>query len=384
MNKSAALSLILPVLLLSETSAQAMQFEYDNWTFNAGGTFKVLYGQNSYEKQYDNTDNHNETYSGANINLSATYKFTPRYQLGFYYSTDTDGNNYLNDYSPNEWDEQFYAALQSPYGEIQIGQNYNVAYLFYAGAPNAASPLGINDSSIVNFYSNPNWINNGGKRAAYRTLNSTQLDTDNVATKFNYISPEFHGTRFGFTYMPEAYINQGLINGYAPYHNEEAYVFALSNNSRFGDFIINSYLGYGLYAKEDKDYAAGLNITWKEWTLGGSFRRTNVDGNRYPVNKQINSYMTAPYFDNFREGKAWNIGLSYTYGKLTTALLYFETEADLTQNQDKYIQFTNQYQYNEYLSLFATVAHVSFTGADNTAADSNKGYSYITGFMLNI
>lgn len=377
----------LPIFIISSLlyapSVQAMQFDYNDWTFNAGGSFTALYGLNSYEKQYESENNWSETYSGLTINLSAAYNITPEYQVGAFYSTDTDGTNYLHDYDLNEWDEQFYGFIKSPYGQLQIGQNYNVGYLFYVGAP-TTGPLYVNDSTVTNFLNNPNWNSTGGKRAAYLTLNSTQLDTDNVAAKINYISPTFYGTQFGFSYMPKAYVNQGLINGYAPYHNEDAYVVALSNTHNFGEVTLNSYLAYGLYAKDDNDYAAGLSLAWRNWTLGGSFRRTTVDGDRYPINRQINSYMTAPYFDNFREGKAWNIGASYTYGKLTTAVTYFEAEADLTANKDQYLQWTNQYQYNKYLSLFATIAHVSFTGVSNSASDSNKGYSYITGFTLSI
>ena len=383
MHLRTGLPLLVSGLFLYTSPAQSMQFTHDNWTFNAGGVFKALYGQNSYEKQYDNYDNRSETYSGLTINLSAAYNITPEYQVGAFYSTDTDGTNYLHDYDLNEWDEQFYGFIKSPYGQIQIGQNYNVGYLFYVGAP-TTGPLGVNDSTVTNFLSNPNWFNNGGKRAAFQTLNSTQLDSDNVAAKINYISPTFYGTQFGFSYMPQAYNNQGLINGYAPYHNEEAYVFALSNTHQFGEVTLNTYLAYGLYAQDDNDYAAGMQLAWRNWTLGGSYRRTNIDGDRYPINQQINNYLTAPYFDNFREGQAWNIGTSYTYDKLTTAVTYFEAQADLTANTDKYIQWTNQYQYNKYLSLFATIAHVSFTGATNSASDSNKGYSYITGFTLSI
>ncbi len=373
----------LSFLFLNISEASAEKFHYGPWDFEAGVTTTVLYGYNRYGREYRERDNRDETYSSVWGTLSAAYNFNSDYKLALYYLPTSDGNRYLKNYRGNQWTNRGYGALFTPYGQFQAGAFYNVAFQFYVGAPEVG-PHSVNDSNITNFFSNPNWNRNGGKIASYLTLNSAMMNTDNIANKFSYISPTFYGTTFGFTYMPSAYSNEGLINGYAPYRNDEAYVFALANEKQLGEFNLRSYLGYGIYSRNDKEYAAGASVVWRNWTLGGAFHRTDADGGRYPLNRQINDYLTPAYFDNFREGKAWDIGLSYTYGKFSTAVTYFNSKADNTDNEDEFIQFTNRYQVNKHLNLYATLAHVNFKGLDNRASDSNKGYSYIAGFRVEI
>ena len=127
-----------------------------------------------------------------------------------------------------------------------------------------------------------------------------------------------------------------------------------------------------------------MSIAYKGWNIGGSYRQTNVTGSDDPINVQINPSLTPDYYDGYREGHAWNIGASYTYENWTTALTYFETNADRTPNKDRYIQFLNQYQINKHLTLYAVLAHVRFRGMENSPSDSNKGYSLIGGFSINI
>lgn len=367
--------------LFSTSPASAtLEYKHENWTFGIAPMFTVMYSYNSFDKKFDNLDDKNETYTGADIFSSAEYKFNDDYQLGIYLDFNTDGNQYLKDYRGYEWDEQLYGILTTPYGSFQYGQTYNVGYLFYTGAP-SVGPLGVNDSGITNYLTNPDW-SRSGRIAAYRTLNSTAMNTENVAAKINYISPAWKGTQFGFSYVPDTYSNEGLISKYTDYSNNDAYIFALSNQTKLGDFNVSSYLGYGIYMKNDLEYAAGLTVAYKNWTLGGSFHRTYVDGDDTPVNHYINSYYTPELFDNYREGKAWNIGLGYQYEDYHVALTYFESTADNSANKTELVQFSNQYQLNKYLKLYGVIAHANFIGS---AGDSiNKGYAYITGFRIQL
>lgn len=381
MNKKIILGLSLA--LLYSASVQAMEFKHGPWTINAGVNATVLYGYNKYQKKYDVQNNRDETYSSVYVTLSAAYNFNDDYQLALYYLPNSSGTSYLKNYEGHEWINQAYGALQTPYGQIQAGPNYNVAYQFYVGAP-VLAPLYVNNSAITDFLDNPNWDRDGGPTAFYPTLDSTQLDSDNIANKFTYISPTVYGTNFGFSYMPQAYNNQGMISGYAPYRNEEAYVFALSNEYNLGEVTISSYAGYGIYVNSNEDLGLGMSVSYKGWNIGGSYRQTNVTGDDDPLNIQIDPTLTPDFYDGYREGYAWNIGASYTYEKWTTALTYFEAKADRTKNRDQYVQFLNQYALNDHLTLYAALAHVRFRGMTNTPADSNKGYSLIGGFSISI
>ena len=83
-----------------------------------------------------------------------------------------------------------------------------------------------NNRDVVNFISNPNWVRDG-KVTKFATLDSTAIDTDGVAPKISYISPEFYNTYLGLSYVPDAYNRAGLISRYASYKEDGGHVAAL-------------------------------------------------------------------------------------------------------------------------------------------------------------
>ena len=83
-----------------------------------------------------------------------------------------DSAKEVENYNQGIWGEEVYALMETPYGEMSIGQDMNVAYNFAVGAPNVGSNK-INNTDLVNFITNPNWYKKGHK-VAYKTLNSTQ------------------------------------------------------------------------------------------------------------------------------------------------------------------------------------------------------------------
>ena len=374
--------LVASYLVLTISPLQAKQFKYENWTLTAGAQAKVLYGYNSFSQKYDSVNDKDETYTSLNLNFSAAYNFNQDYQLAVYYLPDSSGTEYLKSYDGSEWDHQIYGALITPYGQIQVGMNYNVAYQMYVGAP-SIDPLGVNDSGITDFLDNPNWDRIGGKVAFYPTLDSTRMDTDNIAPKFSYLSPIYKGTQFGFSYMPSAYNREGLLNGYAPYYDKEAYVAALSNQHQFGEFNLSTYVGYGFYVDDHQDMSVGASLAYKNWTLGGSYRQTEADSDN-PINQKISTSREPLYYDGFRDGRVWNIGLSYTYENFSTGVSYFESIAEKSDNRDQFVQWANQYQVDDYWTLYAAIGYVRFEGLRGTAADSNEGCSFITGVGFNI
>ena len=369
---------MLPILLIAQEARATLEYRHEQWTFGVAPMFTTMFAYNSFDKKYDDLNDKTETYTGVDIFSSVEYKFNRDYNFGLYLDFNTDGNQYLKNYRGYDWDEQLYGIMTTPYGSFQYGQTYNVGYLFYTGAP-SVGPLGVNDSGITNYLTNPDW-SRSGRIASYRTLNSTAMNTENVATKINYISPRWKGTQIGFSYVPDTYSNEGLISKYTDYSNNDAYIFAINNQTQIGDLSINSYMGYGIYMKNDQEYALGMSLNYQGWTLGGSFHRTYIEGNDVPINQYINSYYTPELFDNYREGKAWNIGLGYKYQDYDVALTYFESKADNSKNKTEIVQFSNQYQWNEYLKLYGIIAHANFVGSSGLSI--NKGYSYMTGFRV--
>ncbi len=352
------------------------------WNFDVSGSANALYGYSDVSARYEKYNDNNHTPSDINISLAAEYAFdNPSYQLGMYLDVMAGADKELEDYTQGKWGEEAYAILDTPMGRLMGGQTYNVAYQFGVGAP-SVGPLGVNNSDIVDFIANPNWQRNK-KGTAYRTLNSTDINTDGVAPKISYISPEFYHTILGLTYVPDVYSRTGLVSRYADYKNEDGYIASLYNQTELGSFNLETSLGFATFADDDKEFSAGMRVSHGNWTLGGAYRRTYVDGNDYPQNLRRNPLREPEFFDSYREGYAWNIGLGYAIGPYEVALSYFNSKADNTDNEDRIVQFSNQYQLNKYVDLYLIAAHVDYQGADDDAHNNSQGYAFITGLGVN-
>lgn len=368
--------LVLLGALFATTSALAGE-----WNFEAGGNADALYGYSDVESRYESLDQNNSTPSEVNVNLSAEYSFNEEYKTGLYLDLMAGGDKQVKNFNQGAWGEEAYGVFDSPYGRIMLGQTYNVAYQFGVGAP-SVGPLGVNNSRIVDFITNPNWERDS-KSASFRTLNSTDINTDGTAPKVTYITPEFYNTMLGFTYVPDSYSRSGLINKYADYDNKDAYILGLYNSFEIYGVDVAASLGYGEFLDDDKELSAGLSLSRGGWTLGGSYRRTYVDGGDYPLNVVSNQERTPDLFDSYREGYAWNVGISYEIGPYQVGLSYFNAKADHSDNEDKIVQLSNSYQINKYVDVYLIAAHVDYRGSSKNIYDNNKGYAFVSGIGIN-
>lgn len=370
---------LIGILGLLLSSAPALAGE---WNFDASGVAELLYGYSDVDSRYESLDDNNNTPSVANINLSAEYSFdNADYKAGFYLDLMAGADKANQDFNQGNWGEEAYGIFDTPYGRIMLGQTYNVAYQFGVGAP-SVGPLGVNNSGIVNFINNPNWERDD-KSASYRTLNSTYINTDGTAPKITYISPEFYNTMVGFTYVPDSYTRSGLINKYADYSNKDGYILGLYNSFELNGVDVAASLGYAEFLDDDKEFSAGLSLSRGGWTLGGSWRKTYTDGGDYPQNVGYNRARTPELFDGYREGYAWNAGISYEIGPYQVGLSYFNAKADNSDNEDRIVQLSNQYQLNKYVDIYLIAAHVEYKGNTDSIYDNNKGYAFVTGIGVN-
>lgn len=358
--------LISTLYALSTTTSNAGEWSYDFF-----GKSSTLYGYSDYDSSHTRGESHNHFPSRLNAGAMTQYAFNDDYQLGLYLDLAYGIDQQLKDYNHGSWGEQIYGVLDSPYGKLILGQSYNAAYQLSVGAP-SVGVLSTNQSDIVNFIANPNWQRNR-KGTAYRTLNSTDINTDGTAPKITYISPEiFESTMLGLSYIPESYSRDGLINSHASYKNKSGYVVALSHSADVLGFSLSTSLGAAYFENNDYEGSLGLSIYRKGWTFGGSLRRTWADGktNR-PIRKFIADY------DSYRDSWAANAGLGYEFGPLKTSLTYFYAKADDKDYSSEIYQWENSYQYNKYLTFNASIARGDFK-----AQIDNAGYAYIIGAEL--
>lgn len=364
---------LLFAILFSAASAYAGEWEYD-----ASGSVTGLYGYSEPDSKYTKENSRNHGTGDADLSVYAKYIFNNEYEAGIYADLMFGVDHELEDYNQGKWGEEVYGIMDSPYGRLMLGQTLNVAAQFHNGAP-SVGPLGIENSDIVDFIANPNWKRKN-RYARFATLNTTYINTDGVAPKISYISPEYYNTMLGLTYVPETYNRRGLVNKDAAYYDKGGYIISLYNHLDLDFVDVTTSLGYADFVDNDQEYSASLNLSRGNWSLGGGWRRTNADG-KNPVNHRV-SDNTPEWFDGYRDGEAWDVGVGYEIGPYKVSLSYFKSKAEKSANKDEIVMLSNQYQVNKYLDVYLSAAHVDFSGANANLDENNKGYAFVTGLSL--
>jgi len=335
------------------------------WEYDISGHAQGLYG-------YSSPKEHNHGIGQANFDSSASYNFDNGESIEFHLDFMFGINQEIQSYNQGRWGEETYAVYDSEYGQIILGQTHNVAYLFHNGIPLVGAFASNND--IVDFIANPNW-RRSSKETLFTTLNTTELNTDGVAPKINYISPEFYGTAIGFSYMPDSYNRRGLINKHADYAHDDGFVGAIYNDYDWGYFLSQSSFGYAQYHGNDKELSFSVRLSRGNWSFGGGYRKTYIDGD----DKSISASGLLPEFDGYREGQAWNIGIGYEIGPFSTALSYFSSKSDYSDNQNKIVAFSNQYQLSKNIDIYLAAAYADF----ESGKIDTDGYTLVTGLGVN-
>ena len=356
-----------------QARAQESQFIYE-------GRIDALYGYNMPSNRYKHNSPRDKTIYNLSLNLGWEKEFNDVRKLGLYADLNAGINRDMYNYNNGNWGQELYAIYDDMFGRIMLGETYNAAYQFQVGAPRVGA-MGVNDSDIVNFMTNPNWIRDK-HTTSFQTLNSTSINTDGVAPKITYITPEIYNTMFGFSYAPDSYDRRGLVNKFARYEDDSAYVFSLYTEQDLGFADMSAALGYGIFHQDDKEFSAGLSFYKGGWTLGASYRKSYVDGGDFPITEVSNNSRLPDLFDNYREGQAWDIGIGYEIGPYSVALSYLHSEAENTDNQDDIFMLSQQYQFNKYVDVYLIGAQVNFRGANKEIENNNKGYSVVAGVGL--
>lgn len=348
------------------------------WDLDVSGHAQGLYGNINSPHRFDSLNKKNKGVGEADISFTAGYEIKNDYYISFNLDINGGADKELKNYNQGAWGEEAYVIADSPYGRLMLGQTFNVDAQFHEGTP-SAGVLSSNDD-VVDFITNPNWKRNG-KTTKFATLNTTYINTDGVAPKISYISPEVYSSVLGFSYVPDAYNRRGLINKFADYKKDDGYIASLYNYQDFAFAEMKTTVGYAEFHDDDKEYTASIQFSKGNWSLGGGYRKTDVDGEqnyKTPITAQ-----TPEFFDGYREAEAWNIGIGYKFGPFKSALTYFESKAKHTESQDKIITFANQYQLDKYVELYFAAAHVDFEGQKGLTEDDNQGYALIIGAGFN-
>ena len=368
-------------LLLTLTTALPAIANAGEFKFNQSGLMGGYYGiMETNDSEVNNFAN--RLVYRADGKLEGVYNFDDGNTLGLYSNYTLVFRQHDTDYSEGDW--RFYPYLMGTlpdYGSFSAGYTYNVAFQMHKGAQDITW-IGIQDSNIVYFLTNPNW-GNGLKSVKFATPKSTAIMNDGRSLKYSYITPEIGNTKFGFSYAPDNASRRGMVSRYNHYEKEEdAYVMAMENKWKLNVGDLYTSAGYGLFNRTDKEASVGARWVVDNFNVSAGYKKAYVDGKKNPIStKAVNSHLPA-LFDNYRESQAWDFSIGYKFGQFNTNLAYLHTEAENTRNKDDIFLQSNVYSMNKYIDLYLINAYINSHGNTRDGENDNKGYAFITGISV--
>lgn len=350
--------------------------------FSQSGMAGVYYGVMETRDNNNVSNMPNRLVFRSDGNLEGAYKFENQTRLGVHADYTLVFRQHDKDYNDGDWRFYPYALAENPkYGKFTVGHTYNAAFQLHQGAQEITW-IGIQDSNLPYWLTSANWVN-GLKTVKFATPKSTNIMDDGRSFKFSYFTPMIGNTKFGFSYAPDNASRRGMVSRYTSYQKkEDGYTAAMQNkwNPGLGDLYTS--VAYGLFNRTDNEWAFGVRWVVDKFNVSTSYKNAYIDGDKNPISTTARSPHLPAYFDNYREGEAWDFSLGYDFGRFKTNFAYLHSEAKNTRNRDDIFIQANRYSLNEYFELFWVNAYSNSKGVDRNSDNNNKGYAVITGIAL--
>ena len=350
--------------------------------FSQSGMAGVYYGIMETRDNNNVSNMPNRLVFRSDGNLEGAYKFENQTRLGVHADYTLVFRQHDKDYNDGDWRFYPYALAENPkYGKFTVGHTYNAAFQLHQGAQEITW-IGIQDSNLPYWLTSANWVN-GLKTVKFATPKSTNIMDDGCSFKFSYFTPMIGNTKFGFSYAPDNASRRGMVSRYTSYQKkEDGYTAAMQNkwNPGLGDLYTS--VAYGLFNRTDNEWAFGVRWVVDKFNVSTSYKNAYIDGDKNPISTTARSPHLPAYFDNYREGEAWDFSVGYDFGRFKTNFAYLHSEAKNTRNRDDIFIQANRYLLNEYFELFWVNAYSNSKGVDRNSDNNNKGYAVITGIAL--
>jgi predicted porin len=229
-------------------------------------------------------------------------------------------------------------------------------------------------------------LNPAGNGAPNATFVNTNGDNESIS----YISPAFAGFTVGATYVPS--YTQGDDNPAVPVgaNASDAYGFGAAYAGEFSGVgvkvaggMLTADAAPGAFVVADHDeYQAGASLSYAGFTFGGGYRW---------IDQELNTTFAAN--NRSRDGRAWDLGLSYKTGPYGVSLAYFdsarEQAAGTSDDTIKVWELNGEYSMGPGVSLVGSINHAKFengtvTGAPAAVvnANENSGWAVSSGISL--
>jgi predicted porin len=288
----------------------------------------------------------------------------------------------LNDQGSSTVLNEAWIYADSPWGRLQLGQQDGVARVMGMRPPSVSGSVRV-DNPEVYLLAYPCAIHcdrdNPQFPGSIFSPNGMQLRSDihssDVWMKVAYYTPRISGFQFGVSYTPTGSRSLGeFFSGNDDDRNEQINIweFGLNYLGSIGDVDVGASAGYlrGNNANNDSlgffddvwDYGAGINVAYREWSAGVSYRRTNVAGGG-PV---LHGNFVSNVLDGL-ETEIWSAGVKYETGPWSFGLDYI-TENEQQPNfprgdqNGKGFEAAVGYTFNEWLRMTGGYQRFEFDG----------------------
>jgi len=300
-------------------------------------------------------------------------------------------------------DESF-ASIEGAFGRIEIGSTDHAAMKTKIGAPDLANrgPGFSNQATMLgNTMATPQ-----KSSGADGPFGSSWLRfMDNDSERISYYTPRFQGFQLGLSYTPEIGEDRGHTIKYESNNYKNSFSAGLNFTRSFGGIDTAAYAGYvthdspdfanGATKKDPKAYGVGAQVAYAGFRLGGSFSKFKdgyVLSNPTGAQTAVTGTGTTGVLDNVNDGKAWDVGLTYTFGPAEVGATYFQGKNEgatsiAGDDKSKIFSVTGRYTLGPGVQLLATGFHAKIEGEGATLSggqdvDNNKATGILGGVVL--
>ena len=294
--------------------------------------------------------------------------------------------------------EQVMAYMESSYGRVEVGNYTGISESMKVNAGTFASATGgINGDS--QYYWNASTKDSNDSKTKTAFLQTANLPTNELGTfglrgvnaaKLNYYTPEFSGFRFGATFTPNTKVHGTASETTNVLKNNTGFKNVFETGLSYTSEIKNVGVKFAVVgecgkSQEDdkknlKAYEVGTNLSYKGFTVGGSYGNWGKYG-----------ASTADDAAEFGKTSYWTAGVGYANGPVSASLTHLQGKKGIVKtdqtNDKKHNKLRNTVIGVDYKVAPGILPYVEFSSfkmnqASQADKDNNKGHIFMTGVKL--
>lgn len=292
--------------------------------------------------------------------------------------------DFLNDQGSSAILNEAWIYGDTPWGRLQAGQMDGVARVMGMRPPSVSNSVRIDNPEVFLLAYPCTTLcdrDNPQFPGAIFSPNGMQLRSDihssDVWLKVAYYTPRFSGFQLGVSYTPDGSRNLGeFFGGGDDVRNKQSDVwdFGLNYIGTIGDVDVGASVGYvmGKNERNDspflfddvRDWGAGINLGYREWSAGVTYRRTNVAGGG-PV---LHGNFLSNVIDD-EETDIWSAGVKYETGPWAFGLNYLTMTEELpfsaSDQEGRAFEAAVGYTVSEHIRLTGGYQRFEFEGPNS-------------------